>query len=234
MSEPTSRRAIALAAILMGLMVPRPASAQDLTGLPGDYLLLKTRQWQLRHDRTRLQADIDRGDTAAVAGDLQRVRRDQRRIEFDRWMLRSDLFLPLAFTTHPQRIPPVPADPVLTPHPQYPGYGYFPSDPGHLYRLPQPASPTADTPTSPGASAATPLFVEIVNAGPPGEAVAYLVDGVVHRVEGGRRERIAIGPDSTIAFDRGGGLGTQRYRLSAGVYEFRSGESGWAFFRVQP
>lgn len=233
MSGPTSRRAMLLATILFGVFSSPPAGAQDLTSLPGDVLLLKTRQWQLRHDRARLQADIDRGDSAAVTGDLQRVRRDQRKIETDRWLLRSDLFFPLAFTTHPQAIPPVPADPAPIPHPQYPGYGYFPSDPDHLYRLPQPAAPTVGAETSADASAA-PASVEIVNAGPPGETVAYVVDGDAHQIEGSRSRTIAVGPDSTIAFDRGAGMGTQRYSLSAGVYEFRPGDSGWAFFRLRP
>jgi hypothetical protein len=152
MSGPVYRRTILSATILLATMAPRAARAQNPIALPGDLLLLKTREWQLRHDRARLQDDIDRGDAAAVNSDLHRVRRDERRIEFDRWMLRSDLFLPLAFTTHPQRIPPVPPDPTLIAHPQYPGYGYFPSDPSHLYRLPQPAS-VAGAGTSAAASA---------------------------------------------------------------------------------
>ena len=236
MFKTTCRRTIVLATILLAAMAGRPAKAQDPFALPGDLLLLKTRQWQQKHDRARLQADLDQGDNDAVMRDLRRVRRDARLVEFDRWMLRSDLFLPLAFTTHPQPIPRVPTNPVLIAHPQYSGYGYFPSDPNHLYRLPQVAS-LANAETSGGASAApasAQVPIEIVNAGRSGTNVDCVIDGVAYRIEGGRRQKLAVGPASTITYDRGGGLGEQRYSLSAGVYEFRPGDLGWALFRVRP
>lgn len=242
MFAPTFRPKLVLATIVLASMAPQLAGAQDPFALPGDLLLLKTRQSQLRHDRARLQEDIDRGDHDALVRDLHRVRRDERRIETDRWLLRSHLFLPLTFTTHPQPIPPVPDNPSLIAHPQYPGYGYFPSDPTHLYRLPQPASllsAEASPGASPGrasapASATAPLSVEIVNAGRPGEPVRCVIDGVAYTIEGGGRRKLTAGASSTIAYDRGGGLGEQRYSLSAGTYEFRPGDSGRAFFQVHP
>jgi hypothetical protein len=238
MFDPTCRRAILLPTILLATMAPRPAAAQNPVGAAVDIVFLKTRQWKLGHDRARLQADIDRGDSTAVARDLRRVRRDEVAIEVDRWLLRGDLFLPLAFTTSPQPIPRVPPNPAPIPHPQYPGYGYFPSDPDHLYRLPQPAY-SANAQASGGASAppapapAAPVAIEIVNAGRPGVFVDYVVDGVAYKIEGGRRQQLAVGPASTIAYDRGGGLDPRRYSLSAGVYEFRPGDSGWDFFKIR-
>lgn len=239
MPDPMFRRTTLLAAIAISAIAPGPARAQNPLALPGDVLLLKTRQWQLRRDRARLQDDIDRGDAAALNHDLRRVRRDEVRVEWDSWMLRSDLFLPLAFTTHPQRIPPVAPNPALILHPQYPGYGYFPSDPSHLYRLPQPASVTsAETPggasPAPAPAATAEIPIEVVNAGRPGTNVDYIIDGVAYKVEGGRRQKLAVGPASTIAYDRGGGLGEQLYSLPAGVYEFRPADSGWAFVKLRP
>ncbi len=158
--------------------------------------------------------------------DLQEVRKFERKVETDRWILRSDLFFPNAFTTHVKAIPPVEPNPILTPHPQYPGYGSFTADPGHLYRLPA-TSPAASAPACAGQ-----LSIEIVNAARPGTSVDYVIDGVAHRIEGGGRQTRAVGPSSTIAYDRGGGQGGRRYSLSAGTYEFRPGDPGWDFFRL--
>jgi hypothetical protein len=237
MFEPAWQRTVLLAVIVLGPWAPDAAKAQDPFGLPGDLLLLKTREWQLRHDRDRLQADIDRADNAALLRDLNRVRRDQRRIEWERWNLRSDLFLPLAFTTHPKRIPPVSPNPTLLPHPQYPGYGYFPSDPDHLYRFPQPTSP-ASTEGEQGASTAAEspaqVPIEIVNAGPANAGLDYFVDGFGHRLEPGARQKLNVGATSTIAYNRGQNFGSKRYSLAAGVYEFRLSESGWELFKLEP
>ena len=90
-----------------------------------------------------------------------------------RWV-RGDLFLPLAFVPLPPRTPPVPENPALIAHPQYPGYGYFPSDPNHLYRLPQAAAVTgagaladASSGAVSTATIAAPLSIEIRSAGRP-------------------------------------------------------------------
>ena len=37
---------------------------------------------------------------------------------------------------------------------------------------------------------------------------------------------------STITYDGGGSIGGRRYRLSPGVYEFRSTAEGWAFYKL--
>ena len=152
-------------------------------------------------------------------------------------------FCPWVSARSLRRPAPVPPSPTLIAHPQYPGYGYFPSDPNYLYRLPAPAS-VANAGTSGDAStvpvpapapmpgARTPI--EIVNAGPPGTTVDYFVDGVAYRIEGGDRQTLYVAPRSTVAFNRGSGFIKERYLLSAGVYEFRPVASGWAFFKVSP
>jgi hypothetical protein len=249
MFEPTCRRAMLFTMLLLALIAPQPAAAQDPFGLPGDLLLLKVREVQVERDRARLQDDIDRGDSAGMNRDLQSIQRHERGVQrVERWV-RRDIFLPLGFYQLPPRNPPVPPSPALIPHPQYPGYGYFPSDPDHLYRLPQPSSdasasasadPSTPTPRStaiaPAATAPAPLqrpiIIEIVNAGPPETNVYYAVDGVLYQIEGGQRQKIQVSPSSTVAYDPGGGLGTRRYSLSAGVYEFRPGDSGLALFKL--
>jgi hypothetical protein len=81
--ESTFRCTILLATTLIAAMVPRAARAQNPLGVAGDLVGLKPNQWALRHDRDRLQADIDRGDAAAANRDLRRVRRDVVRVGID-------------------------------------------------------------------------------------------------------------------------------------------------------
>jgi hypothetical protein len=241
MFEPTRRQTVLLATILLASMEPRHAGAQDPFALPGDLLLLKARELEVRHERARLQDDIDRGDTAGMNRDLQLIRRHERSVErLGRWV-RRDVFFPLGFYPLPPRGAPVPPNPALIAHPQYPGYGYFTSDPDHLYRLPQPVSVTnagtrsdGSTIRAPAATASARAPIEIINAGPPGASVEYFVDGVAYQIEGGARQKLDVGPRSTVAYHRASGLGKWRYSLSAGVYEFRPVDSGWALFKVSP
>lgn len=74
----------------------------------------------------------------------------------------------------------------------------------------------------------------ILNSEESGKAVKYVVDGVTHKTESGRVQRVSVGPSSAILFDRGGDFGVQRYALSAGAYEFRPSDKGWALFKLQP
>ncbi len=124
-------------------------------------------------------------------------------------------------------------------HPQYPGYGYFPSDPNHLYRLPQPASVTGAgaPPRDPSAAAqARPAQtpITIINGGPSGTSVDYVINGVAYHIEAGERQQIEVGPRPTIAYSRTNFPLKQRYTLSAGAYEFRLGGSGWSLYQVGP
>jgi hypothetical protein len=238
MLDPTCRRTILFAMILLASLAPRRAGAQDPFRLPGDLLMLKARELEVKHDQARLQDDIDRGDTAGVNRDLQLIRRHERSVERLHRRVRGDVFLPLGFYRLPPPTPPVPPTPALIAHPQYPGYGYFPSDPYHLYRLPPPASATNAVAPADGstvrdpAAAAAHIPIEIVNAGRPGTNVECVIDGVAYQIEGGGRQKLDVGPKATVAYDRGSGLGTQRYALAAGMYEFRPSEVGWGLFKV--
>ncbi len=123
--------------------------------------------------------------------------------------VRGDVFLPLAFYHLPPRTPPVPENPALIAHPAYHGYGYFPSDPNHLYRLPQAASITgagtsADAPNGPAPPSAQ-FSVEIKNPGQPGAYVDFSIDGAAHRIDGGKRLKLSVSPGAKAAYDRGGG-----------------------------
>ena len=134
----------------------------------------------------------------------------------------------------------------LIPHPEYPGYGYAPSNPTQLYPLPRSAA-VLDPGPSVGVSAGpasgetrgateTPAKVPvvIVNAAGSGTAIDYVIDGVTYKIESGEQQRLAVNPRSAILYDRGGDLGEQRYALSAGVYEFRSSDAGRALFKLRP
>jgi hypothetical protein len=225
MSAPIYRLSIFSAAILLAASAPRPLRAQDPLDLPTDFLWQKIHEWRLQHDQGRLQDDINQGDANSVNRDLNRIRRDERLLWWDRRKIRRDMWLPAG----PLMPPPLRVAPgeTLVAHPQYPGYGYYPSNPAQLYQLPQAAS-------DPSAGAAPEqVAVVIVNAGEPGTAVEYVVDGLSYKSESGQQQRLVVRPRSAIVYDRGGELGAQRYTLSAGVYEFRSGTDGWALFKLK-
>jgi hypothetical protein len=225
MSAPTYRLSIFSAAILLAAFAPRPLRAQDPLDLPTDFLWQKMHEWKLQHDQGRLQNDINQGDAISVNRDLDRIRRDERLLWWDRRRIRRDMWLPAGPWVSPS--PRIPVGETLVAHPQYPGYGYYPSNPAQLYQLPQAA-------IDPSAGAAPDqVAVVIVNAGEPGPAIEYVVDGRTYKIESGQHQRLVVKPRSTILYDRGGELGGQRYTLSAGVYEFRSGTHGWALFKLK-
>jgi hypothetical protein len=241
MFAPTWRRLMLFAVFLSASMAAPSARAQDPLGLPGDLLVLKVRELQAKRDRARLQDDINRGDAAAVNRDLRLVRRHERDVQMVRRWAQRDLFLPPGFYPMPPRAAQVPVNPSLIPHPQYPGYGYFPSDPDHLYRLPEGATGTTEGATAAASTAGAAdgtrgarMSIEIVNTAPAGTTVTFFINGVAYQIEGGGRRKLDVRPRSTIAYDRIGGLGRWRYTLSSGVYEFQPLESGWALFKVGP
>ncbi len=57
--------------------------------------------------------------------------------------------------------------------------------------------------------------------------LGYLVDGEVHRLGPGERHELGSAQSRAIEFHRGGDFGDISYKLSAGTYEFRVGNSGW-------
>ncbi len=81
-------------------------------------------------------------------------------------------------------------------------------------------------------AAAPTIPITIVNAEPAGDGVAFAIDGVTHQAPAGSRQELAVAPDSHITYDAGGSLGQRRYRISPGVYEFRSTAEGWALYKL--
>ncbi len=140
---------------------------------------------------------------------------------------------------------PISLSAALVPHPQYPGDGYYPSNPTQFYKFPQPAPVLNPAPgggaSSNAASGSTPstttraeVSVVIRNPEQTGVAVNYVVDGITYKTENGSVQRLVVGPSSRILFDRSGDFGVQRYAISAGVYEFRSSDTGWALVKLRP
>jgi hypothetical protein len=204
----------------------RAAHAQGL----GYRIAERLDERRLERDQARLQRDMSQGNTAAVNRDLNRIREDQWWLNVDRQGAQGG-----------QAAPAAAPGASLTPHPQYPGYGYYPSDPTQLYVLPQPApSPPANTTQeSSGASTASPppsvrVSVTILNSAETGGPVNYVVEGAVYTTESGESQRILVSPSSAILYDRGAEFGVQRYTLSSGVYEFRVSEKGWALYKLAP
>lgn len=248
MSKPMYRMTVVSAALFFGSVAPGPAVGQyptqqpliDKVGvvpnpfyLPADYLHQQCDQLRLRRDRAQLQADLDRGDAVAVNRDMNNIQRHQRSLWDDRRDIqrdslhRRDPWVPYQ--------PPIPMGATLIPDPRYPGYGYLPADPTQLYRLPQPSISPAPAPSGAApapAPAPARASVLIRNGGQPGAAIGYVVDGVSYRTDGGGVQELAVGPSSTIVYERGGAAGVQRYRLAEGVYEFRPGAAGWALYRL--
>jgi hypothetical protein len=244
MSKPMYPCTILAVTILLASIAPRPAQAQDPTDLPMDFLFKKVDEWGLQYRRARLQNDINSGDAVRVNRDLNRIQRDEWRLWYDRRRIRRDMWLPVGPWVH---VPPrIPLGETLIAHPQYPGYGYYPSNPTQLYQLAQPGSLPDPQPSEgvsagsapglpPGATTTPAQFpVVIVNAGQPGTAIDYVIDGVAYKTETGQQQGLAVSPGSTILYNRGGNLGQQRYALSAGVYEFQSSDTGWALFKLRP
>ncbi len=81
-------------------------------------------------------------------------------------------------------------------------------------------------------AAAPTIPITIVNAEPAGAGVAFAIDGVAHQAPAGSRQDLAVAPNSNITYDGGGSLGHRRYRISPGLYEFRSTAEGWALYKL--
>jgi hypothetical protein len=213
----------------------RPARAQEILR-PWYRLAERLDQRRLEQDQSRLESDISKGDTARVTRDLEQIQRDQWWLTIDRTGRRFGPTPPL-----PQ---PSAVRSALLPHPQYPGFGYDPSNPTQLYPLAQPgpvlnpapggeASSNSAPGSTPGTTTRAQVSVVIRNPEQTGVAVNYLVDGVTFKTEVGGLQRLVVGHSSTIRYDRGGAFGVQRYALSAGEYEFRSSDTGWALVKLR-
>ena len=225
----------------LGWAMPRPAAAQLLSTawraldrvpdprmLPSDILRERLSERRIQRDQVRLQEDISRGDATSVNHDLRRLQHDEVWNEHLRWEIQRD-----SLHLH------IGPDPIFTQqrgsaagliaHPQYPGYGYTAADPTRLYLIPQsgpiPATPTARGPKVP---------ITIRNAAPAGAGVDFTIDGTTRQAASGQSQQLDVGPTSEVTYDRGGSLGVQRYSLSAGTYEFRPSDAGWALYKLPP
>ncbi len=116
---------------------------------------------QLQRDFRRYQYDISTGHYLRAAADRARIQNDEAHLRFDQAAVQNDLSYAGGY-----------AGQSLVPHPQYPGYFYYPSQPGQLYYYqnqppaqaqgPAPASfvgPPAPSAYNTGAAAPQPTYV---------------------------------------------------------------------------
>jgi hypothetical protein len=234
MSTLQCRGSIALAAVVVALLSSRPADAQVgvdpgppresgglvnrvVTGVSYDIVNQGLAEHRLQNRQAKLRRDAERGDAAAVDRDLCRINDLKYRIAMDEWLIRWNSL-------------------------QNPGFYAIRPDPvsraaiaqaTHPIPTPYPPQTVPTPPPGPMAAAPTiPISVTIVNAEPTGAGVAFAIDGVSHQAAGGSRQELAVTPDSNITYEGGGSLGQRRYRISPGLYEFRSTPEGWALYKL--
>ncbi|WP_435007641.1 hypothetical protein P12x_004908 [Tundrisphaera lichenicola] len=107
MSTLLCRGSIALAAVMIGLLCPRPAAAQlgtdpgpprepgglvnnVLTGVQYDIVNQAKALRRLDHFRAKLGRDAERGNSAAVERDSRRIHVLRHRIAVDEWLIRKN------------------------------------------------------------------------------------------------------------------------------------------------
>jgi hypothetical protein len=230
MSRLQCRRAIAGAAVVVALLSSRPASAQVgvdpgpprehpgcvnaiVTGAEYDIVNVALAEHRLQKLQAKLRGDAERGDMAAVECDVRRIDNVMYRIAIHEWLIRWNLRQYPDF--YPIRTDPVSCaaiaqatHPIPSPYPRQYVAG----------RGPMPVAPK--------------IAITIVNAEQAGDDVAFSIDGITHRAPAGSRENLAVAPGAHITYDAGGSIGDRRYRLSPGVYEFRSTGEGWALYKL--
>ena len=130
-----------------------------------DRQILRMDQQALQQEQYRLRQDVQNGNIFGVLRDVNQIDQTQQYINMDRQAIRQDLYgnpyyyqpavvqpnYPYYQQQYVQQNPgvvyqqpvvqqPVVQQPVqqqtLIPHPQYPGYYYYPSNPGQLYIYP--------------------------------------------------------------------------------------------------
>ena len=230
MSRLQCRGSIAGAAVVVALLSSRPADAQVgvdpgpprepggllnnvITGVEYDIVNQALAEHRLQKLQAKLRRDAERGDTAAVDRDVRRIDNLKYRIVIDEWLIRWNSrqypdFYPIRTDAVSCAAIAQATHPTQVPNPQRP--------------VPTPG-PMAAAPTIP---------ITIVNAEPAGAGVAFAIDGVAHQAPAGSRQDLAVAPDSNITYDGGGSLGQRRYRISPGLYEFRSTAEGWALYKL--
>ncbi len=230
MSRLQCRRSIAGAAVVVALLWSRPADAQIgvdpgpprepgglcnnlITGAEYDIVNVALAEHRLQKLQAKLRSDAERGDMAAVDCDVRQIDNVMYRIAIHEWLIRWN-------SRHYPDFYPIRTDAVSwaaiaqathpTPAPYPPQY------------VPTPG-PMATAPT---------ITFTIVNAEKAGAGVAFSIDGIPYQAPAGWRHDLTVAADSNISFEAGGSNGQRRYRLSPGVYEFRSTAQGWALYKL--
>ncbi len=231
------RWSIVLGALLASAGSSATVSGQDLyTDIQREF----RDESRLQRDVSRYQYDLSTGHYARAAFDKARIANDEAVIRFDQAQVQNDFAFQgiAARAAYPQQ--------ALQPHPQYPGYFYYPSQPGQLYY--DPTAPSAAGGAVPAAGLGTVLAVagtypgnvappvrsiqvQVANTGESGVAVNFAIDGVAYSVPGGFTQRVAATAASVVEFDRGEPFGGARYGLSDGPYEFRPTDRGWELYK---
>jgi hypothetical protein len=168
---------------------------------------------RLQKVQAKLRRDAERGDMACVDCDVRRIDNLRYRIVIDEWLIRWNSL-------------------------QYPDFYPIRTDPESRAAIAQATHPTPAPfarqllPTPGPMVPARTIPVTIVNAEPTGAAVAFGIDGITYQAPAGSRQDLAVAPNAHISYDGGGSLGQRRYLISAGLYEFRSTDEGWALYKL--
>jgi hypothetical protein len=250
MSRLPCRGSIVRAAFVVALFSSGPAVAQDGvdpgptrhlegllnalvtggTGVKYDIVNQAKAERRLQKVQANLACDTERGDAAAVDRDVYRINNLKHRIVVDEWLIRKNCLTDPGPYPHALRLDHITCAAIAdaarpAQEPRVPQYTSGPM------RMPPPA-PTypTDAPT-PGSTSAT-QTITIVNAQPAGAGVSFSIDGIPHQVAGGSRLELPVLPDSNITYEGGGSIGPREYRISPGVYEFRSTAEGLALYKL--
>jgi hypothetical protein len=225
------RGSIAGAAVVVALLWSRPVAAQYsnpvgppepgglvnevITGVAYDRVNQKLAFHRLEALQEKLRLDTERCDSAAVERDLRQIENLRYRISIDEWLIRKNSLLEPTFYPAPIRLDALScwaianaSRPPQTPYPS---------------QLSWPPSPAMSAPT---------ITITLVNTESTGPGIAFAIDGATYQSSAGSRQDYTAGIGSIITYDGGGTLGQSRYRLSPGVYEFRSTPQGWALYKM--
>ena len=234
---------------------PAAGSAQDLFG---DAMRVGRDRQRIAGDERRIINDAFNAP-GRLGADLSQLNRDEGRLRHDQNRLQRDAsgqpyynpnggfagtYPPGTGGTYPGgtypggTVPNAGVAESLQPHPQYPGYYYYASNPGQLYYYPGQVAPAAAS-TTPAATPTVaansrpvqPITVRFVNPEEYGVAMNFAIDGAAQSVPSGFTQTLDATSTSVIEFNRGEGLGNARYSLSAGTYEFQFGDDGWQCFK---
>ena len=180
--------------------------------------------------QAKLARDTERGDAAAVDRDVYRINNLKNRIMVDEWLIRKNMLMDPGPYPHSVRLDHISCAAIANAarpaqEPRIPQYTAGPMP----MAAPSPNYPSAAPTPGPMSAAQT---ITIVNAQPAGAGVSFAIDGIPHQVAGGSRLDLPVLPDSNIVYEGGGSIGPREYRISPGVYEFRSNAEGLALYKL--